>query len=185
MLLNFDHIPAFHTKDPNEPRAVNVIVETPKGSRHKYAYKEEFGVIELRRILRGGMVWPVDFGFVPQTLADDGDAIDIALLIDEPCFPGCLVRARVLGSIGLVKNGDENDRVLACPISLSGAASTWDEVHNLEDISPRLIQEIEGFLKDHQTFEGNKIELTGIKNADEAWQSVQKAAERWTNKPTI
>ena len=179
MLLNFDHIPAFHTADKNEPRAVNVIVETPKGSRHKYAYKEEFGVIELRRILRGGMIWPCDFGFVPQTLADDGDAIDIALLIDEPCFPGCLVRARVLGSIGLVKNGDENDRILACPISLSGAASTWDEVHNLEDISSRLIQEIEGFLKDHQTFEGNQIELTGIKNAEEAWQSVQRAAERW------
>jgi len=182
MIINFDHIPAFHTADPNEPRAVNVIVETPKGSRHKYAYKEEFGVIELRRILRGGMIWPCDFGFVTQTLADDGDAIDIALLIDEPCFPGCLVRARVLGSIGLVKNGDENDRILACPISLSGAASTWDEVHNLEDISPRLIQEIEGFLKDHQTFEGNQIELTGIKNADEAWQSVQRASERWRAK---
>jgi len=182
MNINFDHIPAFHTKDPNEPRAVNVIVETPKGSRHKYAYKEEFGVIELRRILRGGMVWPCDFGFVPQTLADDGDAIDIALLIDEPCFPGCLVRARVLGSIGLIKNGEENDRVLACPVSLSGAASVWDEVRKLEDISARLIREIEAFLKDYQTFEGNKIELTGIKNADEAMESVRIAAEKWRTK---
>ena len=175
----FDHIPPFYSKDKAEPRGVNVIVETPRNSRHKYAYKPEYGIMELRRILRGGMVWPIDFGFVPQTLADDGDAIDIALLIDEPCFPGCLVRARVLGSIGLIKNGDENDRVLACPVSLSGAASTWDEVRNLEDISPRLIQEIEGFLKDHQTFEGNQIELTGIKNADEAWESVKQAAQRW------
>ena len=178
----FDHIPPFYKDDKNEPRGVNVIVETPRNSRHKYAYKPEYGVMELRRILRGGMVWPIDFGFVPQTLADDGDAIDIALLIDEPCFPGCLVRARVLGSIGLIKNGDENDRILACPISLSGAASTWDEVRELEDISPRLIQEIEGFLKDHQTFEGNKIELTGIKNADEAMKSVSEAAEKWRKK---
>jgi len=179
----FDHIPPFYSKDKTEPRGVNVIVETPRNSRHKYAYKPEYGVMELRRILRGGMVWPIDFGFVPQTLADDGDAIDIALLIDEPCFPGCLVRARVLGSIGLIKNGDENDRILACPISLSGAASTWDEVRELEDISPRLIQEIEGFLKDHQTFEGNEIELTGIKSADEAMKSVQQAAQRWKEKP--
>ena len=112
MNIDFNHIPPFYTDDENEPRGVNVIIETPKGSGHKYAWKETYGVIELRRILRGGMVWPCDFGFIPQTHADDGDAIDVALLIDEPCFPGCLVRARVLGSIGLIKNDDENDRLL-------------------------------------------------------------------------
>ena len=182
MNIDFNHIPPLYTDDKHEPRGINVIIETPKGSRHKYACKEQYGIIELRRILRGGMVWPCDFGFVPQTHADDGDAIDVALFIDEPCFPGCLVRARVLGSIGLIKNGDENDRHLACPISLSGAASVWDEVRDLEDVSTRLIREIEGFLKDYQTFEGNEIELTGIKNADAAWQSVQQAAKRWRTK---
>ena len=95
MHLNFDHIPPFHS-DPKEPHGIHMIVETPRGTRNKFAYKEEFGVIELRRTLRGGMVWPCDFGFIPGTLAEDGDAIDVALLIDEPCFPGCLVRARVL-----------------------------------------------------------------------------------------
>jgi inorganic pyrophosphatase len=180
---SFDHIPPFcQIKEPHlEKDAVNVIIETPKGTRNKFALKETYGVIELRRILRGGMTWPCDFGFVPQTLADDGDAIDVALLIDEPCFSGCLVRARIVGSIGLIKNGDENDRLIGVPLSLEGAASTWDEIQTLDDVSPRLIREIEGFLKDYQTFEGNEITLTGWKNRDEALQSVRAAAARWQN----
>jgi len=177
--LFFDHIPALYDKDESEPHAVNLIVETPRGTRNKFAYKEEFGVMELRRILRGGMVWPCDFGFIPQTLAGDGDALDVALLIDEPCFPGCLVRARVLGSIGLIKNGEENDRLVACPISLPGSASTWDEARTLEDVSPRLLRELEGFLKDYQTFEGNEIELTGIRGAEAAMESVRESICRW------
>ena len=179
MNINFDHIPPFYTEDANEPYGVNVIIETPKGSGHKYAWKETYGIIELRRILRGGLVWPCDFGFIPQTHAEDGDAIDVALLIDQPCFPGCLVRARVIGSIGLIKNGEENDRILCCPVSLEGAASVWDEVRDLGDISSRQIREIEGFLTDYQTFEGNEIELTGIKNAEQAWESVLASVQRW------
>jgi inorganic pyrophosphatase len=179
MHLDFDHIPALYTK---EEFGVNLIVETVRGSGHKYAWKEEFGVIELRRILRGGMVWPCDFGFVPQTLAEDGDAIDVALLIDEPTFPGVLVRARILGAIGLKKNGQQNDRLLACPISLPGSASTWDEVRSLDDVSPRQIREIEAFLSDYQTFEGNRIDLTGIVGQQEAMQLVHEASQTWQRK---
>ncbi len=124
----------------------------------------------------------VRLGFIPQTLADDGDALDVALLIEEPCFPGCLVRCRVLGSIGLIKNGQENDRLLACPVSLPGAASTWDEVRSLEDVSPRLIREIEAFLTDYQTFEGNEIELTGLHDEVRAMQLVREANARWKEK---
>jgi inorganic pyrophosphatase len=179
MKFDFNHIPALYDEDENEPFGINVIIETPRGTRNKFAFKEKYGVIELRRILRGGMVWPCDFGFVPQTLAEDGDAIDVALLIDEPCFPGCLVHARLLGSIGLRKDDEENDRFIACPVSLPGSASTWDEVRTLEDIGRRHLRELEGFLRDYQTFEGNKIEMTGIRGAEEAMESVRKAIEVW------
>ena len=178
-LFSFDHIPPFYKGNQDEPHGINMIVETPRGTRNKFAYKEEYGVMELRRVLRGGMVWPCDFGFVPQTLAEDGDAIDVALLIDEPCFPGCLVRARVLGSLGLKKNGDQNDRLIACPISLPGSASTWDEIRVLSDLSPRLLSELEGFLKDYQTFEGNEIELSGFNDEGVALQSVRAAHIAW------
>lgn len=182
MRLDFNHIPSLYEDDSNEPLGINVIVETPRGTRNKFAYKEQYGVIELRRILRAGMVWPCDFGFIPQTLAEDGDAIDVALLIDEPCFPGCLVHARLLGTIGLKKNGEENDRLIACPVSLPGSASTWDEVRTLEDVGPRVLRELEGFLRDYQTFEGNRIELTGIGDAAAAMASVKRAMESWTQK---
>ena len=176
--FSFDHIPPFYN-DSDEPLGVNVIIETPRGTRNKFAYKPEFGVIELRRILRGGMVWPCDFGFVPQTLAEDGDAIDMALFIDEPCFPGCLARVRVLGALRLKKNGEQNDRLIGCPISLSGAASTWDDVRELSDLSPRLLRELEGFLVDYQTFEGNEIELDGFISGDEAFENVRAAHRAW------
>lgn len=179
MNLDYNHIPPFYEAEPN---GVNLIVETTRNSPHKYAWKEEFGVLELRRILRGGMVWPCDFGFVPQTLAEDGDSIDVALLIDEPTFAGCLVRARILGAIGLRKNGEQNDRLLACPISLPGSGSIWDEVRSLEDVSPRRIREIEAFLRDHQTFEGNEIELTGVVGQQPAMELVREAARVWSAK---
>lgn len=178
MRLDYSHIPPFYEDEAEEPHGINVIIETPRGTRNKFAYKEKYGVIELRRILRGGMVWPCDFGFIPGTLGDDGDALDVALLIDESCFPGCLVHARLLGAIGLKKNGEENDRLIACPVSLPGSASTWDEVRALEDVSPRLLRELEGFLTDYQTFEGNQIELTGLRDAKAALQSVREAVRK-------
>lgn len=179
MRQGFDHIPALYQDDPGEPHALHVIIETPRGTRNKFAYKEQYGVIELRRILRGGMTWPCDFGFVPQTLAEDGDAIDVALLIDEPCFPGCLVRVRLLGAIGFIKNGEENDRFIGCPISLPGGGSTWDELRSLDDVSPRLLRELEAFLQDYQTFEGHTIELSGRLDAAAAMERVRTAMRRY------
>src|ERR671917_298025 len=131
-LIDYHHIPPFFTGDPNEPFAVHVIVETPRGSGHKFAYNEKYGVLELSRILRSGMVWPCDFGFVPQTFGGDGDPLDVALLIDEPSFPGCLVRARLLGVIGLVKNDKVNDRLVACPTAFE--APGWKDVRTLDDL---------------------------------------------------
>lgn len=184
MLLSFDHIPPFYTQRGDEPRGVNAIIETPRDGRHKFALKDEFGVFELRRTIPCGLSWPCDFGFIPQTLADDGDSIDVCLLIDEPTFPGILVRARLLGVIGLKKNGVQNDRLLACPISLPGAGSNWDEVRELTDVSPRTLREIETFLQSYGTFEGNEIELTGIEDQAEARSLVQAAHQNWKEKQT-
>jgi inorganic pyrophosphatase len=86
---------------------------------------------------------------------------------------------RVLGALRLRKNGQQNDRLIGCPISLPGAASTWDEVRELADVSPRLLRELEGFMTDHQTFEGNVIELDGFINGSAAMQAVREAHHTW------
>lgn len=78
---------------------INAIVETPKGSRNKYVYDEENDIIKLKKALPAGMVFPFDFGFIPSTIAEDGDPMDILVLTDSPTFPGCLVESKVLGII--------------------------------------------------------------------------------------
>ena len=101
----------------------------------------------------------------------------MALLIEEPTFPGCLVKARLLGVIGFVKNGEQNDRVLACPVSKKGAGSRWDDVRDLGDLQPRLVRELESFLSDYNRFEGNEVELTGWRDAAGAVETVKRAIE--------
>ena len=178
--MDFNKIPPFYTataEQPDEPHGVHVIVETPKGTRNKFNWNEEFGLLELSRTLKSGLSWPCDFGFIPQTHAEDGDPLDVALLIEEPTFPGCLVKARLLGVIGFVKNGEQNDRVLACPVSKKGAGSRWDDVRDLGDLQPRLVRELESFLSDYNRFEGNEVELTGWRDAAGAVETVKRAIE--------
>ena len=182
MLLNYHSIPPFFTptsKLPDNPYGIHMIVETPRGTRHKYALNEELGIIEYSRTLPAGMTWPCDFGFIPQTIAGDGDPIDVALLIEEGTFPGCLVQARLVGMIGFVKNGEENNRLLAVPVTKRGAGSRWTEVNDLEDLSNRTIREIEAFLTQYNEFEGHQIELTGHQNREVALEAVRAAVEQW------
>lgn len=185
MIFDYHSIPPFFSptsKLPDDPFGIHMIVETPRGTRHKYALNEEVGIIEYSRTLPAGMAWPCDFGFIPQTHAEDGDPLDVALLIEEGTFPGCLVQARLVGMIGFVKNGDENNRLLAVPITKKGAGSHWEEVRDLDDLSDRTIREIEGFLTQYNEFEGAKIELTGHHNRDVALAAVKQAVEKWKEK---
>lgn len=175
-MFDFSHVaPLALDGPPPEARAIHAIIETPQGSRNKYNFNEKLGLFEFSRTLRAGMIWPCDFGFVPQTLAGDGDPLDVALLGEAPLFPGCLIRARVLGAIGLVKNGEENNRILAVPARSTKAASRFDEIEDLSQMNQRHIREIEAFLSDYNTFEGHRIELTGWRGADAAWQMVLAA----------
>ncbi len=184
MNFNYHSIPPFYTPTKKlrpDPFGINLIVETPRGTRHKYALNEEIGLIEWSRTLPAGMAWPCDFGFIPQTLAGDGDALDVALLIEEGTFSGCLVQARLVGMIGFVKNGEENNRLLAVPATKGGAGSHWTQVRDLADLSQRTIREIEAFLTQYNEFEGAKIELTGVQNRDAALEALKTAVQQWKN----
>jgi Inorganic pyrophosphatase len=105
-------------------RFQHAIIETPKNSAHKYALKNEYGIIAFSEVLPAGMHWPYDYGFVPQTLADDGDPLDILVLTDDALFSGCLIEARVVGSVRLSKNGVENDRLYRGAIAKCGCTET-------------------------------------------------------------
>ena len=85
--------------DPNGDGTIQVVIETPKGSRNKYAFDADLKIFQLKKVLPAGMAFPYDFGFIPSNLADDGDPVDVLVLMDEPAFPGCLLKCRVIGVI--------------------------------------------------------------------------------------
>ncbi|RYG63767.1 hypothetical protein EON80_20560, partial [bacterium] len=92
---------------------------------------------------------------------------------------GCLVQARLVGMIGYIKNGEENNRLLAVPVTKKGAGSHWTDVNDLDDLSNRTVREVQAFLRQYNEFEGAKVELTGLKSREEALNAVNVAVEKW------
>src|SRR5229473_363639 len=131
--------------DPDDKQLLQVIIETPKGSRNKYAFDPEQKIFELKKVLPAGMAFPYDFGFIPSTKADDGDPIDVLVLMDEPAFPGCLLRARLIGVIeGEQIDGKKrvrNDRLVA----VAEANHLYANVKKLDDLPKQFIKELESF----------------------------------------
>jgi inorganic pyrophosphatase len=167
--------------NPRSEDTFQVIIETPKASRNKYSYDPGQGIFTLRKVLPEGMVFPYDFGFLPRTLAADGDPLDVLLLMDVPAFPGCLVPSRLIGVMeGEQLDGKKkirNDRLIAVA-ELSHAYKDWKK---LKDLPDHFMTELEAFFVNYHGLEGKKYKLLGCKEAKTALDLVkksQKAAAR-------
>ncbi len=153
------------------PGLINVVVETPRGSRNKYKYDEQLGLFRLNRVLFAGASFPFDFGFVPQTRAGDGDPVDVLVLMDAPAFTGCLVYARPLGVLRGTKDGKENPRIIA----VSTVDKTWATHKDLSDLPRRLLREIEQFFQWILDVEGTEHRLLGWRGVAEAERIINRA----------
>ncbi len=171
---HYELIPTYPSKKDRKASVVNAIVETPKGSPFKFALEPRLGIIGLRQVLPNDYHWPFDYGFIPQTLADDGDPLDILVLLDQPTFSGCLIKARLLGAIRIRKNDVENDRFIAAPQRMAGVSLPTDSFETLRDIGDDRCKEIESFLRGYSEAEGNRIELVGTVEIDEAGKLIQR-----------
>src|ERR1700733_3498684 len=133
---------------------LQVIVETPKGSRNKFAFDPEQEIFALKKVLPAGMTFPYDFGFLPKTLAPDGDPIDVLLLMDEPAYPGIAVRSRLIGIIeGEQINGKKrirNDRLVA----IAEANHMYANIKKLKDLPSKFVFELEDFFVNYHKLEG-------------------------------
>ena len=141
---------------------LNVIIETPKGSRNKFNYDEETGLFKLGGVLPAGASFPFDFGFVPSTLGGDGDPLDVLVLMDEPAFAGCLVRVRLVGAIEAEqteRDGEttRNDRL----IGVAAESRLHKGVRTLEALGPALLDEIEHFFVSYNDFKGKRFNPLG------------------------
>lgn len=158
-----------------EDGLLQVIVETPAGRRNKFAFDTRQGVFALKKVLPAGMVFPYDFGFLPRTIAPDGDPIDVLLLMDEPAFPGCSVRARLIGVIeGEQLDGKKrirNDRLVA----VAEANHMYANVRRLKDLPAKWIKELQEFFVNYHNLEGKQYRLLGCKGAGTAFRLIKEA----------
>jgi inorganic pyrophosphatase len=162
-------------KPTTKDALLQVVIETPAGSRNKFVFDPDQSVFALKKVLPAGMVFPYDFGFLPQTLAPDGDPIDVLLLMDEPAFPRCLVPSRLIGVIeGEQLDGKKrvrNDRLVA----VADANHMYANIRKLKDLPKKWLDELQVFFVNYHNLEGKKYKLLGCKGADAALTLNKKA----------
>jgi len=153
---------------------VQVIVETPAGSRNKFNFDVEQGIFAHKMALPAGMAFPYDFGFLPQTLAPDGDPLDVLLLMDDPVFTGCAVRARLIGVIeGQQIDGKKkivNNRLVA----VAEETHRYTNIRKLKDLPDKWTEEVEEFFVNYHNLQGKKYQLLGTKGVNEALRLIRK-----------
>jgi inorganic pyrophosphatase len=157
------------------PRIVNAIVEIPKGRRNKFELDKDTGLFRLDRYLFASSHYPGDYGFVPQTLADDGDALDILVMVNESTFTGCLIEARVLGLFRMSDSGKDDFKILGVPAVDPG----FDEYCTLDDVPRSFLREVEHFFGTYKQLEGKTVETRGWSPLREAHDEVTASVERY------
>lgn len=161
-------------KKSDPATTISVFVEIPRGSRNKYEYDEEKKGIRLDRVLYSSVHYPTDYGFMPGTLAEDGDHLDVLVVVEEPTFPGCWLEARPIGTLKMRDEKGIDNKILAVPVG----DRRFDGVVRLADLSPHWLREIENFFGTYKTLEGVMTDILGWEEAEFAWQIIRDSVER-------
>ena len=156
-----------------EDGLIEVFVEIPRGSRNKYEFDKDRAVLTLDRVLYSSVHYPTDYGFVTETLALDGDALDALVVVDEPTFPGCHIMARPIGVLDMQDEKGPDQKILAVPIGDPRFAS----IRDLHDIDPHWLREIENFFQTYKALEDKWTDVVGWEDAEAAARVIQQARE--------
>jgi inorganic pyrophosphatase len=159
--------------DADDKHMLRVVIETPKGSRNKFAFNAEEHIFELKKVLPAGMAFPYDFGFVPSTEADDGDPVDVLVLMDEPAFPGCALTCRAVGVIEGEQVGKKgkvrNDRIVA----VEQDAHSWADIKTLDDLGKHFLKELEEFFIEYHRLSNRQYRVLDVKGPGQARKLVK------------
>ena len=160
----------------NANRVIDVVVEIPRGSRNKYEYDHERHVLRLDRRLFSATVYPADYGFIPDTLAEDEDPLDAIVLLEEPTFPGCWVTGRVIGVFWMIDDKGNDAKIVCVP----AGDPRWEDVNEIDDVPELLRAEIAHFFDVYKTLEpGKHAETRGYEGVDAAWTEIEAARSRY------
>ena len=158
----------------DEP-SLHCLVEIPKGSRNKYEWDQELQAIKLDRFLFSSVVYPTDYGFIPDTLAQDGDPLDAMVVVSEPTFPGCVIAVKPIALLQMTDDKGVDDKILCVPLS----DPNWNTVDRLEDLPAALREEISHFFAIYKQPEGKTVHVEGWRDVGAAREIIEGARERW------
>ncbi len=163
--------------DPGTEKEMNVIIEIPKDSHNKYEIDKGTGLIKLDRANYSAAAYPFDYGFVPQTLWDDGDALDVILLTTYPLNVGILVKARPVGILRMIDGGDSDDKVIAVPVD----DKRWDDIQDIKDVNQHQLKEFQHFFETYKQLKGKPVEvkIDGYEGVLQAAAAFERAREMY------
>lgn len=158
-----------------KPGLINVLIEIPAGSKNKYEFDKDMNAFALDRVLFSSVQYPYDYGFVPNTLADDGDPLDGMVLMDQPTFPGCVIAARPIGMLEMIDGGDRDEKILCVP----DADPRYRNVTSLKDVAPHRLDEIAEFFKTYKNLEKKVTQILGWQDIDQVKPLVEKCIKAY------
>lgn len=160
----------WHDLEPGTADEMTTIVEIPKGSKNKYEIDKETGLIALDRAMYTAQDYPFDYGYIPQTLWDDDDAVDVIILTSNPLDSGILVRTRPVGIMNMIDDGDADDKIIAVPTT----DPRFDEIQDLDDVNSHTLKEMKHFYSTYKNLQDKEVEVTGFKNKEAAVAAFER-----------
>jgi len=160
------------------PQEINVIIENPKGSKNKYEIDKKTGIIKLDRAMKTAQDFPFDYGFIPQTLWEDGDPLDIVVLATYPLHPGILLQARPVAVLRMIDSGESDDKIIAVPLN----DPRWENVQDLKDINPHTLREIRHFFETYKSIENKVVTVEKAEGKDKALEAIEKGLRLYQEK---
>jgi len=168
----------WHDLQPGSGEKFNAIIEIPKLSRVKYELDKDSGIIKVDRILYSPMHYPANYGFIPRTLWEDGDPMDVVVLSHEPFVPGCMVEARPVGKLDMVDGGEGDAKILAVP----DADPRFNEIKDLSDVEPHVLEEIQHFFRVYKELQKKEVLVGNWSGRREALEAVAVSIEAYGKK---
>ena len=163
---------------PHPPDVITAVIEIPRGSRNKYELDKDTGYLKLDRVLYSAVHYPGDYGFVPRTLHEDGDPLDILVRINEPTFPGCQIEVRPVGVLKMLDRGEPDDKILSVPVN----DPFHGEYFDIADMPQHYLAEIEHFFSIYKDLEGKRVQMLGWHKSEVAMEMVMESIARYEAK---
>jgi inorganic pyrophosphatase len=159
----------------NAPALVNAVIEIPLEGINKYEYDKKLHVFRLDRNLFSPVHYPGDYGFIPSTLADDGDPLDVLVLVDTPSFPGCVLEVRPIGVLDMIDQGQPDEKIIA----VGEGNPRYDDVTEYSQVYPHILKEIKHFFSIYKDLEGKRVEVRGWNDAARARELISASQKKF------